>query len=50
MNSIENVSRRTFIKGVAGTGGLVLGLTLAPIARKFATAPRWARAYAPARQ
>ena len=34
MNPIVNVSRRNFLRGVAGTGGFMLGLRLAPFARR----------------
>ena len=39
MIAIENLSRRTFLKGAGGAGGFVLGINLAPIARGFAATP-----------
>src|SRR5262249_33946370 len=34
MGTIVNVSRRTFLPGVAGAGGSMLGLRLAPLATR----------------
>src|SRR5438552_1158271 len=39
MNAIENVSRRTFLKGVAATGTFALALQLDPLARLNPFAP-----------
>ncbi len=39
MNAIENVSRRTFLKGVAATGTFALALQLDPLARVNPFAP-----------
>jgi isoquinoline 1-oxidoreductase beta subunit len=47
MITIENLSRRTFLKGAGGAGGFVLGIKLAPIARGFAATPGAAAAFAP---
>jgi isoquinoline 1-oxidoreductase subunit beta len=47
MITIENLSRRTFLKGAGGAGGFVLGIKLAPIARGFAATPGGDSAFAP---
>jgi isoquinoline 1-oxidoreductase subunit beta len=47
MTTIENLSRRTFLKGAGGAGGFVLGIKLAPIARSFAAPPSGQQAFAP---
>ena len=47
MATIENLSRRTFLKGAGGAGGFVLGIKLAPIARSFAAAPSGQQTFAP---
>lgn len=40
-SSIENVSRRSALKGMAATGGLVLALTILPHRAAHAAAPKW---------
>ena len=47
MSALENVSRRTFIKGVAGTGGLVLGYKLLPAVGKLPRARAAGATFAP---
>jgi isoquinoline 1-oxidoreductase subunit beta len=47
MVTIENLSRRTFLKGASGVGGLVLGIKLAPFARGFTATTAGDPAFAP---
>jgi isoquinoline 1-oxidoreductase subunit beta len=40
-SGIENVSRRSLLKGMVSTGGLVLALTVLPQRAARADAPKW---------